>query len=341
MMRSDDDKSRLTQIILRAALLLMTVALSFAAEASARQQPHAATSAMAADDALEIWPAGAEFERLDDIGRGKGVVFSPDFSAPGNREFYEKLGFAYFEDARWPNVIRQIREHNAAADTKIETLIIETHGTNGNGLKLQQSERLRAPRSYISVGALQEQLGPLGVRLCVIAACNSARLFRPQIYKRLNPHPGDPLFLPPTAGIVNSSPGFDPAHSPVVMARRAQSNIDSTSEGHSSELSPLAQELLGLRGDARADARAVTSSPQVSKPRVIRFVVSNTLIQMLLHDPPVRLTTTGYAARKSRVELSDAESDVLFDKFVRFVNRVAERQQQAMRAAAAHKAAQD
>jgi hypothetical protein len=273
-------------------------------------------------DALVVWPADQEFERLTDIGRGKGVVFSPDFSAPANREFYEKLGFAYFEDPRWSNVIEQIRRHNESSPDKIETLIVESHGTNGNGLKLQQSERPRALRSYISVGALQEQLEPLGVRLCVLAACNSARLFRPQIYKRLNPHPRDPLFLPPTAGIVNSSPGFDPARSRVVMARRAVSNVDSTSEGWSSELSPAAQTLLGLRSETRLTAAA-------SKPRVIRFVVSNTLIQMLLHDPPVQLTTSGFEERKSRLELSDAQSDLLFQKFIRFINRVAEREARA------------
>jgi hypothetical protein len=191
-------------------------------------------------------------------------------------------------------------------------------------LKLQQSERPRALRSYISVGALQERLEPLGVRLCVLAACNSARLFRPQIYKRLNPHTRDPLFLPPTAGIVNSSPGFDPARSRVVVARRAVSNVDSTSEGWSSELSPAAQALFGLRNAARPTGQAATS-----KPRVIRFVVSNTLIQMLLHDPPVQLTTIGFEERKSRLELSDAQSDVLFQKFIRFINRVAGREYRA------------
>jgi hypothetical protein len=316
------------------ALLLAGLTLAIAASAGQQLRavhqaaPSSTVSAAATTDPLEVWPAGYEFQRLSDIGRGKGIVFSPDFSAPGNREFYEKLGFAYFEDPRWQNVIEQIRRHNETANNKIETLIIETHGTNGNGLKLQQSERPRALRSYISIGALQEQLEPAGVRLCVLAACNSARLFRPQIYKRLNPHTRDPLFLPATAGIVNSSADFDPARSRVVMARRAQSNIDSTSEGWTNELSPIAQALLGLRSETRRVAAKPTA-----KPRAIRFVVSNTLIQMLLHDPPVELTSTGFEERKSRVELSDAQSDVLYQKFVRFINRVAEREARAARAA--------
>jgi hypothetical protein len=31
--------------------------------------------------------------RLRDIGHAKAVIFSPDFAAPGNRLFYESLGF--------------------------------------------------------------------------------------------------------------------------------------------------------------------------------------------------------------------------------------------------------
>jgi hypothetical protein len=339
--RREAEKRRLKRPFLEALLLLLAVLL-FATDGVARQQsrasqeqavPPAAVSPTAASRVSEVWPAGQEFQRLDQIGRGKGIVFSPDFSAPGNREFYEKLGFAYFEDARWLNVIQQIRRHNTLSDNRIETLILETHGTNGHGLKLQQSESPRAPRSYISVGALQERLEPLGVRLCVVAACNSGRLFRPQIYKRLNPQPGDPLFLPPTAGIINSSPGFDPAQSHVIMMRRAASNIDSTSEGLSSELSPVAQTLLGLRGDAALHAAARTAGR-----RVIRFVVSNTLIQLLLHDPPIQLTTTGYAEQKSRDELADAESDALFDKLVSFINHIAERQYQTRRSGSTHTA---
>jgi hypothetical protein len=334
-MRREVETQRSARGFLLAVLLLLSLALLFIS-ANARQHSRAdrpeirqtAAVSPTASAALEVWPAGHEFQRLTDIGRGKGVVFSPDFSAPGNREFYEKLGFAYFEDARWLNVIEQLRRHNAVSDDKVETLILETHGTNGNGLKLQQSEAPRAPRSYISVGALQERLEAIGVRLCVIAACNSARLFRPQIYRRLNPRPGDPLFLPPTAGIINSSAGFKPSQSHVVMARRAASNIDSTSEGDSSELSPVAQGLLGLRGDAATPAAATTDAR-----RVIRFVVSNTFIQLLLHDPPLQLTATGYAERKSHEEMADAESNILFEKFVRFINRVAERQHQAQQQA--------
>src|SRR5829696_6190080 len=42
----------------------------------------AATTARAssATASSEVWPRGVRFERLADIGRGKGVVFTPDFS---------------------------------------------------------------------------------------------------------------------------------------------------------------------------------------------------------------------------------------------------------------------
>src|SRR5436853_7399479 len=113
--RSDVEPLRLIRSLLQMALSLIT-ALSLAVAASAGQQsragrqdaPRPSSNATATSDTLEVWPAGFESQRLADIGRGKGVVFSPDFSAPGNREFYEKLGFAYFEDPRWSNVIEQI-----------------------------------------------------------------------------------------------------------------------------------------------------------------------------------------------------------------------------------------
>src|SRR6476659_7718358 len=61
--------------------------------------------------------------RVSDIGRGVGVVFSPDLSVSGNCRFYQALGFACFQDADWTRVIDQIHAWNIAhPDSRIYTL---------------------------------------------------------------------------------------------------------------------------------------------------------------------------------------------------------------------------
>jgi hypothetical protein len=266
----------------------------------------------------EAWPATVQIERLSDIGKHKAVIFSPDFARPGNREFYEKLGFYYIQGADWRNAVNLIVERNYwHPEDRVDTIFLETHGTNGNGLKLQNGPAIRAARSYISVGALQERLEGLGVRLCVIGACNSGRLFRPEIYKSLDPHPRDRLFLPPTLGIINASPRYDPAKSKMLVVRRAESEIETTSDGDTSELSPVARSILGLQ------PRASTGVA-----RAVHFAVSNLLIQMLIHDPRLKLTTAGYANEKSRNDLTEEESDALFQSFLSYVNDVAAREYQ-------------
>ncbi len=80
------------------------------------------------------WP-DAPPQKVSDIGRGVGVVFSPDLSVPGNCRFFESLGFACFQDPDWHKVLQQIHTHNALdPEHRISTLVLETHGTNGNGL---------------------------------------------------------------------------------------------------------------------------------------------------------------------------------------------------------------
>jgi hypothetical protein len=262
----------------------------------------------------EAWPADAKIDRLSDIGRGKAVIFSPDFAEPDNREFYEKLGFLYIEDASWLKALNQIIERNYwHPENRIYTIIIETHGTNGNGLKVQRGPWARAARSYISIGALQEKLDGVGVRLCVIGACNAGRLFRPEIYKKLNPQPHDRLFLPATLGIINASAAYDPSKSKMIVVRRAESELETTTDGDTSELSPIAREVLGL-GQA--------NTPALAK-RPLHFAVSNLLIQMLIHDPRLKLTSSGYANEKSRQDLSEEESDTLFQRFLAYLNAVA------------------
>ena len=269
----------------------------------------------------EAWPASVPTNRLTDIGRGKAVIFSPDFVESGNRQFYEKLGFLYIEDASWQRALNQIIARNYwHPENRIESIFLETHGTNGNGLKLQAGVAHRSRRSYISIGALLEKLDGLGVRLCVIGACNAGRLFRPEIYRELNPRPGDPLFLPATLGIVNASAKYDPASSKIVVVRRAESEIETTSDGDTSELSPLARIILGL--DKQGRGRESSN---------LHFVVSNLLIQMLIHDPRLKLTASGYTNAKSRRDLSNAESDDLFERFLSYINQVAEREYQIAR----------
>jgi len=263
----------------------------------------------------EVWPR-TPIARLSDIGRGKAVVFSPDFAESGNRDFYERLGFLYVEEASWQKALNQIIAQNYwHPETRVETIFLESHGTNGHGLKLQAGGTSSARRSYISVGALQEKLEGLGVRLCVIGACNAGRLFRPEIYKTLNPRPGDPLFMPATLGIVNASAKFDPTSSKIIVVRRAESEIETTSDGYTSELSPVARMILGYDKPVR--------NPKSAN---LHFVVSNLLIQMLIHDARLKLTASGHTNAKSRLDLSDVESEVLFERFLSYINEVAERE---------------
>ncbi len=311
---------------IRTKVLITILALSIGASGIALAQQHTPVNdknlpgnpTLKSVAIPEAWPTNGQIERLSDIGKHKAVIFSPDFAQPGNREFYEKLGFLYIQDASWLKALNQIVARNYwHPEDRIDTIILETHGTNGNGLKLQNGPAIRAARSYISVGGLQEKLEGLSVRLCVIGACNSGRLFRPEIYKSLNPHPGDPLFLPATLGIIDASREYDPAKSKMLVVRRAESEIETTSDGDTSELSPIARSVLGLR-------------PKVPTgvARSLRFAVSNLLIQMLTHDPRLELTSNGYANEKSRNDLTEDESDALFQRFLSYINDVAAREHQ-------------
>ncbi|HKS22850.1 MAG TPA: hypothetical protein VJZ76_08645 [Thermoanaerobaculia bacterium] len=278
-----------------------------------------ATSAFALDDSSlhllnQAWP-DVKSMRVNDIGRGVGVVFSPDLSVPGNCRFYQSLGFACFQDASWEDVLEQIHTHNVLyPERRIATLVLETHGTNGNGLKLQDSYDPAARRSYIAVGALQERLEPEGIYFVIISACNSGRLLRPDIYNALDPNNGDKLFLPATAGIVNASPGFDSVHSPVMIITPSSSHIETTLVANVKELSAAAR-------------RAITAS---AKAQWIRpptdFAISDMMVQMLTRDSHLELAVNKYVDELSRTIQPQDTSERNFTRFVNYVNAVAKRQ---------------
>jgi hypothetical protein len=260
------------------------------------------------------WPDVAS-RRVNEIGRGVGVVFSPDLSVADNCRFYESLGFACFQDADWEKVLDAVHRHNVLyPERRIFTLILETHGTNGNGLKLQTSYAPDAERSYISAGALQQRLEPEGIYYVIISACNSGRLLRPAIYNQLDPNNGDKLFLPATKGIVNASPDFVASRSAVMIITPESSHIETTLVGKIAELSPSAR-------------RAITDSAKslgIIPPT--EFAVSDMMTGMLTRDSHLLLSSGSYVDQLSRAAAPVDRSEQLFTKFVRYVNAVAAKQ---------------
>ena len=263
----------------------------------------------------EVWAASPTTRSMKDIGRGKGIVFSPDLSEPGNREFYTALGFAYFEDADWQVVLGQLKAFDAHGQNPVRVLLVQAHGTNGDALKLQNGRQPDAPRSYISPAGLLERLAGTGVRICVLAACNAGRLFRPANYQFVRAEEGNRLFEPATLGIINASPGFKPAHSGITIARRSESHIEVINECHLSEFSPATQSRLletsigGLKG---------TSC----------IAVPEMLIQLLLRDDQLHLVSEGFETTPSRAETDDNDRERLISRFLHFVDSASERERQ-------------
>lgn len=281
-----------------------------------------------ADDATSTlvaraWPYDP-YAKLSELGRGVGIIFTPDLSVPGNCRFYESLGFACFEDADWTRVLEDIRLHNIFhPDNRIRTLILETHGTNGNGLKIQRSYNPNADRSYISVGALQERLEPDGIRYIILSACNSGRLMRPSIYRALDPNPGDKLFLPPTCGIVSASAGFDPSRNRITVVTPGASHIETSLAGRVKELAPVTRKLIADSAKARG----------LRAP--VQFAVSDMLMKMLLRDPTLTLNTSGYVDELSKEIAAQDTSESLYKSFVAYLNGMAARELPSFKIAAA------
>lgn len=259
------------------------------------------------------WPA-AGYARLDQIGEGIGIVFTPDLSVPGNCDFYRAMGFACFASADWLEVLSDIHAHNLAnPGRRIRTLILETHGTNGHGLRLQAGRKPDDARSYIAVAALQEILEPVGVRTIVLSACNSGRLLRPEIYRRLDRDPGDALFLPATKGILDATEDFDPARSRVVVITPGTSRIETTLVGSVRELSPATRDAL----EEAARQHDVTLPKQ--------FAVSEMLIQMLARSDDLVLLTGAHVEELSKLQTTPDDSERIFRRFVERLEEIAER----------------
>lgn len=267
-------------------------------------------------DALlaRAWPY-APYARLTDLGSGIAVVFSPDLTVPGNCRFYRALGFACFADASWSAVLEGIQQHNTEMPERaIRTVILETHGTNGNGLKLQVSHDPDADRSYISVGALQERLEPDGVRYIILSACNSGRLLRPSIYNTLDPENGDRLFLPATCEIIGATDGFDPARSHVTVITPASSHIEMTVVGSVRELAPSTRRLIAQSAAALGFA----------VPR--EFAMSDLMMQMITHDQRLQLREGGGVDALSRAMNDDDVSEALLAAVIRRLNELGRRE---------------
>jgi len=259
----------------------------------------------------QAWPYQTS-PKLADLGLGVGIVFSPDLSVPGNCRFYESLGFACFDEPDWDKVLASIASFNEKhTDRPIQTLLLETHGTNGNGLKLQRSYAAKAARSYISVGGLQQRAETMGIQSIVISACNSGRLLRPSIYLTLDPNNGDKLFLPATRGLINATPDFDPSASNVVVLTPVASHIETSLVANVREFGPSARKLI-----ARSAA-----DHHLKPPR--QFAVSDMLIQILLHDPRLEVATGAHVDQLSKDIDPQSMSEGLFASFVAYVNSLA------------------
>jgi hypothetical protein len=244
--------------------------------------------------------------RLKKLGERRAIVFSPDFAASGNRQLYEGLGFVYLESADWRWVLKEImRVNRSRTDGSIREIFFETHGSNGNGLKLQWSQLRSAPRSYISLGALQEHLAAAGVDRAILGACNTGRLYRPEIYRKLDMSVKDPTVLPATLGVVNASPKFNPSTSPVELIRRTDSRLEQTSEGQYRELP--------------ASVRRALDLPASTKP----FTVSNMFIQTIMKDDRLQVTSRGYVRKISKDTESEPDNEAIFQSFLKFLGDIA------------------
>jgi hypothetical protein len=295
-------RSSLFAILLGLSPLLLSAGTTFqnGRERLVNLLPTARAQEVAQPDRLE------SAARLKKLGERRAIVFSPDFAASGNRQLYEGLGFVYLESADWRLVLKEIMQVNRSrTNGSIREIFFETHGSNGNGLKLQRSQLRSAPRSYISLGALQENLAAAGVDRAILGACNTGRLYRPEIYRKLDMSVKDPTVLPATLGVVNASPKFNPSTSPVELIRRTDSRLEQTSEGQYRELP--------------ASVRRALDLPASTKP----CTVSNMFIQTIMKDDRLQVTSRGYVRKISKDTESEPDNEAIFQSFLKFLGDIA------------------
>jgi hypothetical protein len=295
-------RSSLFAILLGLSPLLLSAGTTFqnGRERLVNLLPTARAQEVAQPDRLE------SAARLKKLGERRAIVFSPDFAASGNRQLYEGLGFVYLESADWRLVLKEIMQVNRSrTNGSIREIFFETHGSNGNGLKLQRSQLRSAPRSYISLGALQENLAAAGVDRAILGACNTGRLYRPEIYRKLDMSVKDPTVLPATLGVVNASPKFNPSTSPVELIRRTDSRLEQTSEGQYRELP--------------ASVRRALDLPASTKP----YTVSNMFIQTIMKDDRLQVTSRGYVRKISKDTESEPDNEAIFQSFLKFLDDIA------------------
>jgi hypothetical protein len=295
-------RSSLFAILLGLSPLLLSAGTTFqnGRERLVNLLPTARAQEVAQPDRLE------SAARLKKLGERRAIVFSPDFAASGNRQLYEGLGFVYLESADWRLVLKEIMQVNRSrTNGSIREIFFETHGSNGNGLKLQRSQLRSAPRSYISLGALQENLAAAGVDRAILGACNTGRLYRPEIYRKLDMSVKDPTVLPATLGVVNASPKFNPSTSPVELIRRTDSRLEQTSEGQYRELP--------------ASVRRALDLPASTKP----YTVSNMFIQTIMKDDRLQVTSRGYVRKISKDTESEPDNEAIFQSFLKFLGDIA------------------
>ena len=152
------------------------------------------------------------------------------------------------------------------------------------------------------------------IERAILGACNTGRLYRPEIYKKLDMAVKDPTVLPATLGVVNASPNFDPSKSPVELIRRIESRLEQTSEGKYHELPESVRRALDLT--------------DLTKP----FTVSNMFIQTILGDGRLRVTSAGFVRTVSKETESESDNEAIFQSFLKFLDDLASDRAPSVRA---------
>lgn len=252
----------------------------------------------------DIWPARNP-SSLSELGLGTALVFSPDLATSETCSIYGRLGFRCFVDSDWRSIVRAVTAENAnGRRERISLLILEVHGSGGNGLKLQDGLLPADGRSYAALGAIEQQFGDANVRYCLIDACNVRRVARAAVRDQLRLVP-DRLVLPATRGVLNAGP-LSPARKLALLVTRDVSRLEIFTDGLGEDLSPRTRKALGL-----ADKTS------------IHFVVSDLLSQLVINDPELHLQLAAATETVVRGAKPYNESERLFQRFVQHLDRLA------------------